>query len=271
MLKIFKKKVLPQQNESIFRSAVAKSPAFIKSQNQKVIMSTKTMNPKLNQKLQTGVVNIIHAVAMKAIAEMQEDGLLDVDALQRMISYGGQTLGFVKEAIKEILVEMEENSAMRLSPIFGLQNLILDATDGTETFIKSRRLFDKYFDDDFISMGLDVPSHPTDIAKVSVYEMIEGGTFRQILESLSFDLDILCLTQGQILVFLKNHWSHLRTHDERNVFLFKRGEDFFIAFVDMEDDGSMGIDFIDLFMAIKYWSLDEAFNVIVPQLDTLPA
>ncbi len=226
-------------------------------------MNTKPMNPEL----QIGVANIIHAAAMEVIAKMLEDDSLNVDTLQRIVSYGGQSLDFVKEAIREILVEMAENSARRLSPIFGSQNLVLDATDGTETFIRSKHLFDKYFDEEYQSMGLDAPSLPTAATKVSVYEMIEGGTFKQVFESLSFDLDTLCLTQGQTLLFLKNHWSHLRSHDERNAFLFKRGDDYFVAFVDMENNGSMGIDFIDLSLALKHWTLDEAFNVIVPQLD----
>jgi hypothetical protein len=83
-----------------------------------------------------------------------------------------------------------------LKLISGAETLTLDETNGTETIAKAKDPFNGYLDSDFRNWNLDVPSQPTKEQKVSVFEMTKNGTFSQIYNGLSSNLDSLCLTQA---------------------------------------------------------------------------
>lgn len=152
--------------------------------------------------------------------------------------------------------------------ISGAETLTLDETDGTETIAQAGDVFTAGIDGDFVRWNLDVPSQPTKEQKVSVYEMIEDGTSAKIYNGLSSNLDSLCLTQAQGINFVKKHHKWLRADGYGTFFLFKRGEEFFVAYVYVYDGGSLRVNVRKLAHVIV-WRADDRHCFVVPQLDTL--
>ena len=203
----------------------------------------------------------------EAITGLQKSGL-NGDSLQKIIARGDQVSSRVKEFIKGLLSEMAEIVRGCLQLISGAETLTLDETDGTETIAQAGSTFNGYLDSDFRNWKLDVASQPTKEQKVSVHEMIEDGTFAKIYNGLSSNLDSLCLTQAQIIGFVKKHRKWLRTDGYGTFFLFKRGDDFFVAYVRQRDGGS-------LFVRVRKLAYDDVWyagyrrRVVVPQLETV--
>jgi len=150
--------------------------------------------------------------------------------------------------------------------ISGAEMLALDATDGTETIAQTKGIFTGGIDGDFIRWGLDVPSQPTKGQNVSTLEMIKDGTFKQIYNGLSSNLDSLCLTQPQIIGFAKKHRKWLRTEGNDTFFLFRRDEEFFVARVDFRGAGSRSVR-VDEFSSGSVWYAGFRHRVVVPQLE----
>jgi hypothetical protein len=202
----------------------------------------------------------------ESVKELQDNGALDGDSLQKIISRGDQVSSRVKEFIKGLLSEMAEIVRGCLKLISGTETLTLDETDGAETIAKAKDTFNGYLDSDFCNWNLDVPSQPTKDQKVSVFEMTKNGTFSQIYNGLSSNLDSLCLTQAQIIGFVKKHRKWLRADGYGTFFLFKRGEDFFVADVRVLGDGSLFVCVVKL--ADDYvWYAEYQHRVVVPQLE----
>jgi len=108
---------------------------------------------------------------------------------------------------------------------------IIGKTDGTETLAKAKWDFSR-IDPNFSNWRLDVSSLPTKRQNVSVLELERSGTLSKIFNSLSSNLDSLCLTQPQIIKFVREYPFKLigSPHGE-NFFLFKSGKEFFVAHV----------------------------------------
>lgn len=131
-----------------------------------------------------------------------------------------------------------ENITGCLRPISGAEILTLEPTDGTETIAQARDLFTgRLLDPDFKDWGCDVKSEPTGKVNVIVHEMVKDETFAQIFSGLSEDLDKSCLTQAQIVQFMKKYRRWLRTDGYATFFLFKVGSKFFVARVRLYSDG----------------------------------
>ena len=210
-------------------------------------------------------VTVIKDAARKAgeeaIAELRDNNVINSDNLQRFLESGGQMATKIKGFVKGMIAEMAENIMGYLKLISGAETLILDATDGTETIAKSKDTFNGYLDSDFCNWNLDVPSQPTKEQKVSVFEMTKNGTFSQIYNGLSSNLDSLCLTQAQIIGFVKKHRKWLRADGYGTFFLFKRDEDFFVAYVLVNDDGSLDVSVIE-FSDDFVWHADNRHRVV---------
>ena len=150
--------------------------------------------------------------------------------------------------------------------ISGAETLTLDATDGTETIAPAGDVFTDGINGGFVRWNLDVPSQPTEEQKVSVNEMIRGGTFYNIYSDLSSSLNSLCLTQAQIINFVKKYRKYLRTEGYGTFFLFKRGEEFFVAGVYVDVYGSLGVRVYRLANG-NIWYAEYQHRVVVPQLE----
>ena len=157
--------------------------------------------------------------------------------------------------------QIEKEMILRL--ISGAEELKLDAVDGKQTIHDSKGVF-VYIDGDFKNYGANTVGSSTKEISVDVYEMVKNATFAQMFGSLGNDLDKLCLTQHQILNFISKNRNQLRSGGNATFFLFKSGENFFVANVDVNSDG-LHVD-VNRFENVGVWDAGRLPRVVVPQL-----
>lgn len=163
------------------------------------------------------------------------------------------------------LAQTAENVVGSVKLISGAEVLELDPTDGNETIAEAKATFTGFLDEDFNDHDINVPSLPTGKIEVTVHEVVKDGTLVQIFGDMSDDLDCLCLTQPQIIQFVKKHRKWIRSEDCRTSFLFKAGNEFIVADVNVNDDW-------DLEACVRRLSCDSLavvgghHQIVVPQL-----
>lgn len=196
---------------------------------------------------------------------------LQIDLLQKMrngnvsIDHLDYFLNLNFSQREEMLGRVPEKE-IYLKLISGAKTLFLDECDGQQTIANSKNIFYS-IDSDFKNYGANKKGVSTPKTPVEVHELIKDGTFSQIFGSLNLDLDKLCLTQDQILNFIKNHKSWLRTDGWGIFFLFKSGEKFFVAFVRVD---SLGLYVhVHHFDHDRVWLAERRRRFVVPQLEIL--
>jgi len=152
----------------------------------------------------------------------------------------------------------------RLRRILEDKKFALPVTDGKEFLGKATDVFG-YIDSDFKHYGCDEVGQPAKETEVQVYEMAMDGTFTEIFGELSSDLDKLCLTQSQIKKFVQNHRDVLRKEGYGTFFLFKVGNEFFVAHVYLHDVGGLRV-FVHRFSHGYVWYAGHRHRLVVPQL-----
>jgi len=195
---------------------------------------------------------------------------LQVDQLQKLRN-GNMTFEQVKwfnnlsYEQRQVLMGKQIEKEMILRIISGSEELKLDAVDGNQTIYNSKGVFTS-IDSDFKNYGANTTGSATKETNVDVYEMVKDATFAQMFGSLGNDLDKLCLTQHQILNFISKHKNWLRSDGYATFFLFKSGENFFVANVYFDDDGSLGVD-VFRFELDHVWDTKYRHRVVLPQLN----
>ena len=212
-------------------------------------------------------VTVIKDAARKAgetaIAELSASGVINSGNFQRVLEWGNKLAPAIQAFVKEQIAALAENIAGCLKLISGAETLELEPTDGKETIAKAKDTFPGWIDGDFKNYDTDVKGKPTDKANVQVHEMIKDGTFAQIFGGLSDNLDSLCLTQAQIIQFVKKHSKWLRTDGYGTFFLFKVNEEFFVADVSMYGGSLLAI--VHRFSSDGVWDAGLRYRVVVPQ------
>jgi hypothetical protein len=103
----------------------------------------------------------------------------------------------------------------------------------------------------------------TEEITVQVHEMIKGGDFKTIYDSMSDNLDALCLSQGQIKSFVKKYRNWLRADGYGTFFLFKAGAKFFVVSVHFR---SVKCEVhISHFLNDQAWSSENRLRFVLPQ------
>jgi len=209
--------------------------------------------------------DVLNSALEIALDQLETDGEISLDGLQRVLGKGRQlkskAIGFLKEAIRELAQEVKPFTKL----ISGGKQIAIGATDGTETLANAGDVFKGWVDPDFKNWDLDVPSDPTKETKVQVHEMVQDGTFAQIFNGFGTDLNDLCFSQAQIKKFCKEHADWLRTEGYGTFFLFKKGEQFFVAYVYVSSDG-LDVHVRRLDYGAYVWDAEYALRVVVPQL-----
>jgi len=142
----------------------------------------------------------------------------------------------LKELEKQIYRSLTEGKILRL--ISQGENLVIDATDGTQTIVEARDIFRSGIDAAFKNWGTNKASEATEETPVQVYEMYkQNATLAQIFGSLSKDLDKLCFTQSQIINFCEKYSDWLRQDGHATFFMFKVNGQFLVALVYVNADG----------------------------------
>lgn len=230
-------------------------------------MKTSITSISVGQKEQC--VNVVKDASRKgaeqAIEELSSSGVVNAANFQRLLGQGDKISVRVRTFVKELVAELAENIAGYVKLISGAEVLELDETDGKDTIAEAKATFTGYLDGDFKSYGTDVPSPATGKMDVAVHEMIKDGTFSQIFGGMSNDLNSLCLTQPQIIQFVKKHRKWLRTDGYGTFFLFKVGDEFFVASVRVFGDGRLRVYAYRLSYDLV-WNAGYRHRVVVPQL-----
>lgn len=141
----------------------------------------------------------------------------------------------------------------------------LKATDGKRTIVRARKMFPGYFDDDYVNWGTDVPDQPTGETPFEVLELVKNGKFAQIFGAFGRPLDELCWSQDQIISFVEDHADLLHPKGWATFFLFKVGDEFFVACVGRSGGGQLGARARRL-SDDDVWGAGGRYRFVVPQL-----
>jgi hypothetical protein len=128
----------------------------------------------------------------------------------------------------------------RLKLISGDEPLVLDSDDGQETLAQATDVF-RYIDSNFKLLRCDVAAPPTKETAVQVYEMLRNSSFQELFGGFGVALDSLALTQAQIKQFAKLYPNWLKKGGNGTFFLFKVGNEFFVAAAYFFSDGRLGV------------------------------
>lgn len=225
----------------------------------------KAITPGQKSQGVTVITDATRKGSTSAIEELAENGTLNGDNMQRILGQGDHVSAKVHEFVKKLLAEMAENATDRLKLISGAETLTLGPTDGNEIIAEAGDLFKGYLDSDFVNWNTNVKGNPTEAQNVQVHEMTKDGTFEQIYGGLGTDLNALCLTQAQIIGFVKKHRKWLREDGYGTFFLFKVGDDFFVALVDVHSGGTLDAS-VFRFSRDFVWRAVYRLRFVVPQL-----
>lgn len=144
------------------------------------------------------------------------------------------------------------------------QTIVIAATSGQKTIAQATKVFTWGINSDFKNWGLDVPGEAKPATPVEVHEMTEDGNFKNIFGSFNRKLDDLCLTQEQIVTLVRDHKKWLRKEGYATLFLFKVGDEFFVAIVFLDSGERPGAD-VDRFSSGRVWGGDTRPRFVVPQ------
>jgi len=157
---------------------------------------------------------------------------------------------------------IQQTDYLRL--ISGNELLILDESDGTEVLADANDMFTAGIDLDFRNWNADEEGPVTGKTRAAVYELIKDATFAQIY-SISADRDKLCFSQHQIKEFVGKYRNWLRTEGYGTFFLFKSNNNFFVAEVRVDSDGSL-FAFVHRLLYDYIWYAECRYRVVFPQL-----
>lgn len=153
------------------------------------------------------------------------------------------------------------------------QNIKIPACS-KDTIARADDVFTGWIDSDFIKWGTDVKSPKTEETELAVLEMDKNGTFKDMFGSISEwsashatskDYDSMCLTQAQIIAFMKEHKDKLRTDGYSTFFLFKVNSEVFVARVRL-DSGERPDALVHRFSDNGVWYAKFRHRLVVPQL-----
>ncbi len=177
----------------------------------------------------------------------------------------------LREGLKSSVVEVPKPK-IYLRPLYVGEETIIGPTDGTRTIAQAEDVFAGYIDSDFVNWGLDVSGPVTPAMKADIREMAEvNGTLMEIYGSLGRPLDQLCVrNQHQIILFCKEHKDKLQQDGDGTLFLFKRGDEFFVAAVYVSSSGRLRVSA----RRLSYdgvWDAADRLRFVIPQLEPLAA
>ena len=157
---------------------------------------------------------------------------------------------------------MSNNSILRL--VSGNEPIVICATVGANITASATDVFSWFLYPDFKNCDAQAAGEPTPDTSVEVYERVKDGDFKTIFGSLGRNLDELCLTQEQIIAFVRDHEKWLRTDGYTTFFLLKVGGEFFVARMRHARDSGLKADVVNFPYEDK-WCGPDHHRVVVPQ------
>jgi len=205
----------------------------------------------------------IGSFAGQLVEDLEDLGVSpeDIHKLGKPTKEGRSLVRACAEKIAEA-INGKKSEFLRL--LTGGEMLVLDECDGVNTIADAGDVFN-FIDSDFKKWGADEKGPATGKTPVHVYEMEKNGTYSQLFGSLSSDLQKLCLTQDQILCFIKKHRNWLRTDGYGTFFPFRSNDNFFVASVFFGSDGRLRV-YVHGMTDAYVWDAEYRRRVVVSQL-----
>lgn len=158
-------------------------------------------------------------------------------------------------------------SEIFLQRCFAAEKIVLGWNKGEEIIARAGRIFVRGIDSIFTDRQFKAPSQKTPATTLKVYELIRGGTFMDVYKSLDCPLEQACLTQAQIIMFCKEHWDKLCGCGYGTFFLFRAGDDFFVACIEKDLDDRLGVHARSVSFD-TIWDASSRHRFVVPQLES---
>lgn len=165
----------------------------------------------------------------------------------------------------QIIIDQQRGGGNTLRCISKNTSITIDDCDGSETLASAHEVFASSVDSGFKNLNINEPGIATKETLVMIHELVKDATFAQMFNSFGIKLDDLCLTQHQIKAFCKKYPNWLRVDDYATFFLFKNGNHFFVADVNVCADGLRVC--CEDFRKTCEW-VNHRLRVVVPQLTT---
>ena len=217
-----------------------------------------------------GFANVVADATRKSTREelnaLAEAGHLNSASMQRVIAGGGRITGAVAKAVRTELREIASGVFGCLKLISAGNRVVIPSTDGTETLATANDVFN-HIDSDFKNWGCDGVERPTPETPVEVYELVKDANYRTIYGHFGQNLDRLCLTTPQIKKFFAAEADNWLREDGWAVyqFLFKVGNEFFVARAYRYEDGHRKVD-VRRFSDDCVWYAESRRRFVLPQL-----
>lgn len=170
------------------------------------------------------ICDAVRKGAGMVIDELTEADGINAAKLQRVVAQGDNLASAVIAVVKEKVTELSQTVGP-LKQISGNTEIIIGSTDGTETRAHAIDVF-SVISSSFTGWGCDVKEEPTEPTRVEVYKMIADAAFQHMFGCFGQNLAQMCLTQGQIKRFTKDHKNWFCNEGHGTFFLFqvKRNE-----------------------------------------------
>jgi hypothetical protein len=216
-----------------------------------------TVNPLITPKPVTDgqksqFVTVVSDAVRKSVGtlinEMSEKGMLNAENFQGILGSGNHLAAMINQSVRETISRLLEGVWGCLKLISGKREIFIAPTDGTETIAEAAEVFGR-IDPNFNDWGLNRSSYPTGRRQIEVYQLVETASLKRIFTSLKKNPDTLCLTQAQIKVICRDYYDELENGSAKmpNLFLFKTGQEFFVAWVYRSFDYGTGKPTIDVY------------------------
>ncbi|MCX6714130.1 MAG: hypothetical protein NTV48_03455 [Candidatus Vogelbacteria bacterium] len=152
---------------------------------------------------------------------------------------------------------------------------VIGPTAGELIFADEAELFSGGIDGDFTRWLKGVKSAPTEEAPFEVYEQVENGNFKEILEGFGVEIGRLFWTEAQAVKFAKDHGNLLHPKGWATFIpFFKKFDEgmkserteFFVAYVNRNDAGQLEA-YVNHLSYDDVWGAENRNRFVIPQLE----
>jgi len=226
-------------------------------------MGKKRQPLTLEQRLR--IANTARSIVKAAMDNAIKEHETTVEEVQALIGTPGQVFELFNSLFAK--KQIDKNDAI-LSLLPTTENLILEALDGKRT-IANAKIFksypgSNYAGSNFDNWRLNSRGKETKETPIQLYELVKDAYYSQMFNYLSNDLNILCLTQDQIIRFCEKYPHYLTQEGNATLFLFKENKEYLIAGVIAGSDGLSPI--ANRFGNAHIYYAANHHRLVVPQL-----
>jgi hypothetical protein len=185
---------------------------------------------------------------------------------QRLLAAGGRLKVAIAEVVRTQILAIAMGVTGCLKLLSADKKVVIKTTTGKRTIAGAKKTFPGGINENFKNYGCDIAGEVKPETATEVYEMTEDARFANIFGSFGLNLDQLCFTQDQIIEFVETQSDWLRKEGYATFFLFKVGNEFFVAGVRFIDDGQLEV-YVNRFSRGYVWLAENRRRVVVPQLN----